>query len=202
MKKLLKTGALVMFAGLAGCASITEGTDQQVTVDTDPSGATCNLSRGGETVGVVNPTPGTVTLSKSKDDVSVECKKEGYQTKARSLNSEFEGMTFGNIIFGGIIGVGVDAASGAMNEYPNQVRLILPPNEFPDAESRSVFFERRERKVRSKAKEAIAKVEENCGDPDVKDKCAKAIEKIKERREDRLAEIEADKAQANVATGS
>ena len=30
-------------------------------------------------------------------------------------------MAAGNVIFGGIIGLGVDAASGAMNKYPDVV---------------------------------------------------------------------------------
>ena len=41
-------------------------------------------------------------------------------------------MTFGNILFGGIIGVAVDASSGAMNEYPSSVTVRLIPEETPD----------------------------------------------------------------------
>ena len=34
-------------------------------------------------------------------------------------------MTFGNIIFGGIIGVGVDAATGKNTNYPDNVHINL-----------------------------------------------------------------------------
>jgi len=32
-------------------------------------------------------------------------------------------MTAGNVIFGGIVGLGVDAASGAMNKYDSGVEV-------------------------------------------------------------------------------
>lgn len=126
---------------LAACSTIVEGTDQSVTVMTDPSGASCKLQTGSRVVAVVNPTPGTVQLDKSKDNVSVLCEKDGYQPSAGTLASSFEGMTFGNIIFGGIIGVGVDAASGAMNKYPDSVTIQLAPNSFPSAAARDSYYD-------------------------------------------------------------
>ena len=45
-------------------------------------------------------------------------------------------MTFGNILFGGIIGIAVDAASGAMHQYPDSVTITLIPDEFATAEAR------------------------------------------------------------------
>jgi hypothetical protein len=33
-----------------------------------------------------------------------------------------------NVIFGGIIGLGVDAASGAMNKYPDVVTVAMTPD--------------------------------------------------------------------------
>jgi hypothetical protein len=38
-----------------------------------------------------------------------------------------EGMTAGNIILGGVIGLGVDAASGAMNKYTPEIQVIMTP---------------------------------------------------------------------------
>jgi hypothetical protein len=37
-------------------------------------------------------------------------------------------MAAGNVIFGGIIGLGVDAASGAMNKYPDVVTVAMTPD--------------------------------------------------------------------------
>src|SRR3546814_17704285 len=82
------------------------------------------------TLAVVNPTPGTVQIEKSKDTITVRCKKEGFFETAETLDSEVQGMTFGNILFGGIIGVAVDASSGAMNQYPSSVTIALVPESF------------------------------------------------------------------------
>ena len=36
-------------------------------------------------------------------------------------------MTAGNVLFGGFIGLGVDAASGAMNKYDPGVEVVMTP---------------------------------------------------------------------------
>ena len=51
---------LIVMAFASGCATIVEGTDQTVTIMTDPTGATCRLERDGSTIGIVNATPGSV----------------------------------------------------------------------------------------------------------------------------------------------
>lgn len=120
--------AALMLATLAsGCATIVEGTDQTVTVTSDPSGASCELKRDGQVIGIVNPTPGSVQIDKSKKDISVQCVKEGYADAGGALGSDFQGMTFGNILFGGLIGVAVDAGSGAMHEYEPLIHVELSP---------------------------------------------------------------------------
>ncbi len=55
--RLLVFGAAIPLV-FSGCATLTKGSDQTITVTTDPSGATCTISREGKTVAVVNPTPG------------------------------------------------------------------------------------------------------------------------------------------------
>jgi hypothetical protein len=37
-------------------------------------------------------------------------------------------MAAGNVVFGGLIGLGVDAASGAMNKYPDVVTVAMTPD--------------------------------------------------------------------------
>src|SRR5213075_686126 len=94
----------------SGCATITKGNSQSVTVNTEPTGATCLLSRDGQQIAAVNPTPGTIVVGKASGTISVDCKKLNYEDATGVLASTFQAMTFGNIIFGGIIGVAVDAA--------------------------------------------------------------------------------------------
>jgi hypothetical protein len=85
------------------------------------------VDRTGAHLGTVATTPGSVRLDKSKNDITVSCSKDGYQSASVSESPKFVGTTFGNIIAGGVIGVAVDAATGANYEYPSEVRLDMTP---------------------------------------------------------------------------
>ena len=111
---------------LQGCASILEGTDQTITVETTPQGANCRFYREGRVVAQVI-TPGGVMVEKTKHDMTVECVKEGYEVSKANLDSGIEGATWGNIVAGGGIGWAIDSASGADNEYPEYVNIALVP---------------------------------------------------------------------------
>ena len=120
--------AIVVLAFVAaGCATITKGTTQVVAVSTPGvSGATCTLTSPSVGSQVV-VTPATVSLAKGRDAVSVRCEKECYQEGAGIIASNTEGMTAGNILVGEVIGLGVDAASGAMNSYSPEVQVVMAP---------------------------------------------------------------------------
>lgn len=111
----------------AGCATIIEGTDQPVGLITTPPGATCNLTREGKVIAQIAPTPGQVVIEKSKNDILIECTKEGYQRAQVIAKSTFTGTTFGNILLGGVVGAVVDASSGANNEYPESINIQMTP---------------------------------------------------------------------------
>ena len=185
---------------LANCSTIVEGTDQSVTVLTHPAGANCSLERRGAIVGVVNPTPGSVMVDKSKDNIAVTCEKQGYQRTASAIRSEFQGMTFGNILFGGLIGVAIDASSGAMNEYPPSVTLHLPPETFRSPEERDRFYEERKEEVRKEAALARKSAADKCAiaEGEAKD-CTAAFKAIDDERDRQLEEIEAERTAAKVA---
>ena len=59
----------------------------------------------------------------------VQYELEGYKTETFKLDKSVAPMTFGNIIFGGIIGFGVDMASGAATSYEDSVHVILTPGD-------------------------------------------------------------------------
>lgn len=111
---------------VASCATITKGTTQNVYVDTPGvPGAMCTVSTavGPQTVA----TPGTFMLAKASAALPVRCTKVCYQESGGMLGSTFEAMTVGNILIGGVIGIGVDAISGAMNKYPDQISISMVP---------------------------------------------------------------------------
>lgn len=112
---------------LAGCASITKGTTQSISLDTPGApGANCTLtSQGIGTKTLV--TPATLVLDKSQHNVAVSCKKECFQDGVGVIASSTESMTAGNVIVGGVVGLAVDAASGAMNKYNDVNQIAMVP---------------------------------------------------------------------------
>lgn len=109
---------------LGGCASITTGANQSVSVNTDPdSGAKCELSND-KGVWYVSSTPAFVTVNRSYSKLNVTCKKE-LKNGFSSVDSHTKGMAWGNIIAGGIIGGAVDVGTGAAYDYPSPIRVPL-----------------------------------------------------------------------------
>lgn len=103
---------------LSGCASIVSGTNQSISVVTPPTtGAMCSLSNN-KGNWFINKTPGSVTVHQSYNDLNVSCNKKGYLPASQKVKSKTKAMAFGNAIFGGVIGAGVDVASGAAYKYP------------------------------------------------------------------------------------
>ena len=115
----------VLLLPLAGCATILTGTSEKITVTTIPAGAKCVLSRQGQTIAIVEPTPGPATVQRDVHDILVTCDKQSYQTATQYLHSGVEGSTYVNEFLGGAIGMGIDSATGADEEYPGQVSLTM-----------------------------------------------------------------------------
>jgi hypothetical protein len=113
--------------GSTGCATILAGKSQTVTVATNPPGARCEMLREGRVIGTVENTPGAITLLKTKHDIDLTCRKEGFIEGKGFGDSGVEGATYGNIILGGLIGWGIDSAVGADNKYPDVMTVNLVP---------------------------------------------------------------------------
>ncbi len=114
--------ALAMFG--TGCATVTRGTTEVLTVTSAPSGATVSMSNGERC-----ETPCAVQL-KRKFPLAVEICKQGYAPVVTNILSQISGAgsagMAGNVLVGGIIGAGVDAASGAMRDLrPNPLSVTL-----------------------------------------------------------------------------
>jgi hypothetical protein len=112
---------------LVACATITEGTTQVVAIDTPgvPE-ALCTITT--QSGPQIVTTPGTVSLKKGADPLPISCTKECYVNGQSIIASQAEEMAAGNVIFGGVIGLGVDAASGALHKYPSQVTVAMSPD--------------------------------------------------------------------------
>ncbi len=118
--------SLVALTGcITACSSIIEGRSQQIVINTNPPGASCQLVRNGTTIATVTDTPSGVNVDKTKYDIEIKCNKPGYQQATYLNHSGAAGATFGNIILGGGIGWAIDSASGADNKYDSPVNITL-----------------------------------------------------------------------------
>ncbi len=111
---------------LSACASITRGTHEVLEIETDPSGADVALSNGESCV-----TPCGLKL-KRKHGLHVSIKKDGYETIEADVLTQISGSgaagMAGNVLLGGIIGGGIDASNGSLNEFvPNPLKVTLVP---------------------------------------------------------------------------
>lgn len=119
MNSFQKLLILFLLPLITECASIVKGSDQVITIDTpNCPGATCRLTNNDGTY-FINKTPGTVSINKSGSALTVSCYKGEKAGSSVSTESKVENMAWGNILIGGIIGTGVDMATGAAYNYPN-----------------------------------------------------------------------------------
>lgn len=130
--KILTVGSLALLVALSsGCATITSGTSQTIAVETEKNnlpvtGANCRIVTSKGVWNLV--TPATFEISKSSDDAKISCEKAGEPSGVAVAKSGFKSNTVGNVLIGGIIGIGVDAMTGAMWAYPTRwlVKLGVP----------------------------------------------------------------------------
>jgi PEGA domain len=112
--------ALASTLALASCASIIHGTHQDVGISSVPTGAQVtvdNLQSGN--------TPMVAKLTR-KDNHIVRISLPGYQPYDLTLTRGVSGWVWGNLVFGGLVGLAVDAIDGGMYKLtPPQLTAAL-----------------------------------------------------------------------------
>ena len=122
--------AVIGLLSVSACSSITQGTSQDISVNTNPPGATCALQREGLEIGRIHSTPGSVNVSKTKHDITIICTRGGYQTATFINDSGWEngsgtaGIALDVILTAGISSA-IDSATGADNKYTSPVNITL-----------------------------------------------------------------------------
>src|SRR5262245_20944244 len=108
------------------CASIIHGTTQTIPINSEPPGAKAELRCLEGSVDTGSTTPTSVTLKRSKVSCTIVVSKEGYQPATYQLQRNLSGWYLGNLILGGLVGLIVDAADGAMfTQSPSRISAIL-----------------------------------------------------------------------------
>jgi len=129
MTKLVRFVAIVGCAYIlflfSGCATLMHGTTQTVSISSEPEGA--DVYDMGSNLG---QTPIDVELSRKKKFHNLVVKKKGYHEERVRITRVVSGTVAGNILFGGLIGWGIDAASGGQWKLiPEEVYVELKPAE-------------------------------------------------------------------------
>ena len=121
-------GIVALSVMLGGCASVTRGTTENISIASTPSGVEAVVS--GMEVPTTCTTPCSVVIKRNAD-ISITFQKEGYDPQivplSRDIPTSGAAGFAGNLLLGGVIGMGVDAATGA-DHKPNPVIVTMQPS--------------------------------------------------------------------------
>lgn len=122
---LMKKLSLVILAvSLGACSTVTRGTTSKVIFESYPTGAYVSTSAGHAC-----ETPCVIEIPRKTEFVT-KFSKEGYADTSVAVQTRVAGAGAagfaGNILIGGVVGMGVDAATGStLEHYPNPVKADL-----------------------------------------------------------------------------
>jgi len=117
---------------LNSCATIVKDDSQPVAFSSEPQGADVSLNN--ITAGT---TPTTLMVKRKRGKTMITYQKAGFKTETFPLDKSVSAMAFGNIIFGGFIGAGVDYATGKGSNYQDSVHVKLIPDNGSSPPTRS-----------------------------------------------------------------
>lgn len=124
----MKRGSWLLVTAVVGlaptilwaCATIIHGSSQEVSINSQPTGAKVTID--GQPAG---NTP-VVSHLRRKDPHKITINMDGYQPFELATTRSVSGWVWGNIVFGGLIGLAVDAITGGLyNVKPEQVQAQL-----------------------------------------------------------------------------
>lgn len=121
MKKVVFFGVLSLTLFLSSCASIVSGSKQKFNFTSTPIGAKVYVDD--VDLGV---TPVEAKLERVKKDQKVKIVLDGYKPYEITLTRKTNGWVWGNIVFGGLIGLVIDMSSGAVYRLtPKEINAEL-----------------------------------------------------------------------------
>ena len=116
----LSATPIIGFALVASCGTIIHGKTQEIGIGSTPSGAKVTIDNG-----TAANTPFVAKLSR-KNLHAIKLEADGYAPAALTLERKVSGWAWGNILFGGLIGLAVDAGTGGLYKLtPEQLNTTL-----------------------------------------------------------------------------
>lgn len=115
MRHKLTLAAAVLCAALVSGCGYTSG-NSGILVATTPPGASCTLSRLGQPIATVAPTPGIAVVEPASGEIAILCRRQGFEDAAATLPARDAGPSFGSIVYG-----------NSPYGYQPQVDIVLSP---------------------------------------------------------------------------
>ena len=118
---------------LQGCASIISQSSWPVAIKSTPDSTAFTITNQKGDKIHSGTTPSTVNLASGAgffdgEKYTLHFTKEGFQEKTAILDTSLNGWYFGNLAFGGILGLLIiDPATGAMFRLPESISVNLTP---------------------------------------------------------------------------
>ena len=135
MHRTTLVALIVSALALSACASIMHGTSQDVGISSVPTSASVTIDNGTK-----GQTPFIAKLSR-KDNHVIHIAADGYQPADLTLTRKTSGWVWGNLLFGGIIGLAVDAISGGLYKLtPEQLSATLQKQTASVAPTKDGFY--------------------------------------------------------------
>ena len=120
MKKIYLIAGFAIACLISSCGTIIHGSRQDVSISSNPGSALVTINNQ-----EIGKTPVTTSLSR-KDNHTVKIELDGYLPYETKFTRKVDGWIAGNIVFGGLIGLAVDAISGGMYKLtPDQIQAEL-----------------------------------------------------------------------------
>lgn len=125
MKLSIIAAAALAAISLSGCATLIEGTDQQIVVRPDQASTSCAGTRQDRPIFITFPGHDVVTVSKSRNAIDLTCNAPGFSTGHQTIESS---VTAWGVTSMAAVDFGItDYATGALNKYPDAVDVKLVP---------------------------------------------------------------------------
>jgi PEGA domain len=136
--------ALVALAALSGCATMMAGGPDRLPVSTNPAGAAVFVDNA-----QVGQTPLMVSLDRAKPKAEIRLELQGFAPVIITREKSVNGWVFGNLLFGGLIGLIIDSANNNTSKFDDSpISIGFGSNPPPGPESDPRIFDCRKERER------------------------------------------------------
>jgi hypothetical protein len=135
MHRTAIVAAIACSIALTACASIMHGSSQDIGISSTPTSASVTIDNTAK-----GQTPFVAKLSR-KDNHVIHIAADGYEPADLTLTRNVSGWVWGNLVFGGLIGLAVDAITGGLYKLtPDQLNATLAKQSASVARSKDGFY--------------------------------------------------------------